>query len=266
MRKSLICTAITALLLAGCTTGNNDGVTLDELEHVHSVATDGEEFFLASHHGLYVWSGNSWQLRGEEFDIMGLAIDDGVFYASGHPGPSQDLPDPLGILVSKDAGETWEPSVLTGEVDFHLLEVAGTTVVGVAANYGMVVASADLGQTWTSLEVPPLTSLALNPLNGNEILLASDGALFLSEDDGVTFFPATAPPGLSLIEWSDSRIYLSDGSTIFAGSTPEGPHVALLQEFTNILGIAAHGEAIMVLDDQGVHFSRDSGASFTLLP
>ena len=266
MRKSLLCTAIAALLLAGCTTGSNDGVTLDELEHVHSVATDGEEFFLASHHGLYVWSGDSWQLRGEEFDIMGLAIDDGVFYASGHPGPSQDLPDPLGILVSTDDGETWEPSVLTGEVDFHLLEVAGTTVVGVAANYGMVVASADLGQTWTSLEVPPLTSLALNPLSGNEILLASDGALVLSKDDGVTFSPVTAPPGISLIEWSDSRVYLSKGSAIFAGSTPAGPYVALPQEFTNILGIAAHEEVVMVLDDQGVHISRDSGASFALLP
>jgi hypothetical protein len=101
VRKSLICTAITALLLAGCATGSNDGVTLDELEHVHSVATDGEEFFLASHHGLYVWSGDSWQLRGEEFDIMGLAIDDGVFYASGHPGPSQDLPDPLRTPIAR---------------------------------------------------------------------------------------------------------------------------------------------------------------------
>jgi hypothetical protein len=263
--RSIGVSAVLALLLSGCSP-STDGVSLGELEHVHSVATNGEAFFLASHHGLHVWSGESWQLRGEEFDIMGLAIDDGVFYASGHPGPTQDLPNPLGILVSQDAGETWEPDVLTGEVDFHLLETAANTMLGVAANYGLVVASPDRGETWTSLEAPPLTSLSLNPANGDEILLASDGLLLMSVDAGATFTPTAAPPGVFLIDWSDSNVYLATDSTIYRSSTPSGPYVALSQEFTNVLAIAAHDRAVIVLDDQGVHVSQDNGESFTLLP
>jgi len=189
---------VLAFGLTGCS-ASSDGVDFAQLEHVHSVATDGEEFFLASHHGLYAWSGGSWHLRGEEFDVMGLAFDNGVFYASGHPGPTQDLPNPLGLLVSSDRGETWAPDSLTGEVDFHLLEVRGNRMVGVAANYGMVVASVDGGDTWSPLEIPNLTSLALNPSQSDEILMTSDGLLMLSTDAGRTFSATETPPSVFLV-------------------------------------------------------------------
>jgi hypothetical protein len=95
VRKPIGWVVVLAFGLTGCS-ASSDGVDFAQLEHVHSVATDGEEFFLASHHGLYAWSGGSWHLRGEEFDVMGLAFDNGVFYASGHPGPTQDYPTPWG--------------------------------------------------------------------------------------------------------------------------------------------------------------------------
>ena len=95
-------------LLGGCAESKS-GLSLGDLEHVHSVATDGEQFFLASHHGLYVLSGDSWDLRGEEMDLMGFSISEGIFYGSGHPGPGQNLPNPLGVLVSDDGGQFWIP-------------------------------------------------------------------------------------------------------------------------------------------------------------
>lgn len=69
MRRSVGFGAILALALAGCS-ASSDGVGFAQLEHVHGVATDGEQFFLASHHGLYEFSDGSWHLRGEEFDVM----------------------------------------------------------------------------------------------------------------------------------------------------------------------------------------------------
>jgi hypothetical protein len=90
----LVLAALATLVLAGCAATSSDAVSVDDLEHVHSVATDGESFYLASHHGLYVLSGESWKLQGDEFDVMGLDISDGVFHASGHPGPDQSLPTP----------------------------------------------------------------------------------------------------------------------------------------------------------------------------
>lgn len=263
MGRGLTIGALALLTVSGCTTSDANEVNLSELEHIHSVLTDGEKFFLASHHGLYVWSNDSWQLQGEEFDIMGLALDDGVFYASGHPGPSQDLPDPLGVLISRDDAVTWEPHVLTGEVDFHLLEVVADTMVGVAANYGQVVASADFGQTWSAVEISALTSLSMNPSNGNEILLASDGALLLSSDAGTSFNPVDAPDGVVLVAWSEPTIYLATDSALYQAPNLNGGFSLLAEGFSGIQSIDARGYLVIVLDEAGVHVSRDGGKSFS---
>lgn len=266
VRSSFAVVALTAVLLAGCTPGAKEGVSLGEMEHIHSVATDGENFFLASHHGLYLWAEGSWQLRGDEFDVMGLAIDDGVFYASGHPGPTQEFPDPLGILASTDEGQTWTPRVLTGEVDFHLLEAVGPSFVGVAANYGAAVASRDAGQTWSTLNPPPLTSLAVNPTNSDEILVTSEGLLRLSTDMGATFTPLPSPEGVLFVEWTQSSVFLATGSTVYEGPGPGGPFSPLDNAFSSISAIGAHANAVIVLDERGVHVSRDGGKTFELLP
>lgn len=265
VRSSFAAVALTALLLTGCAPEGKEGVSLGDLQHIHSVATDGENFFLASHHGLYLWAEGSWQLRGDEFDVMGLAIDDGVFYASGHPGPRQDFPDPLGILVSTDQGQTWTPQVLTGEVDFHLLEAVGPSFVGVAANYGAAVASRDGGQTWSTLNPPPLTSLAVNPMNSNDVLVASEGLLHLSTDMGAKFAPLPSPEGVLFVEWIHNRVFLATGSTLHEGPGAGGPFSPLGYSFSNISAIGAHGSAVIVFDQRGVHVSRDGGTSFELL-
>lgn len=265
MRRALCLGIAVALLGTGCS-ADTGAASLDELEHVHSVGTDGQQVFLASHHGLYSWTDESWRLVGEEFDVMGLAIDDDVFYASGHPGPTQDLPNPLGILVSSDAGKTWIPESLTGEVDFHLLEVVGATRVGVAANYGVVVGSEDGGVTWSTLDVPSLTSISLNPANGADMLLASEGLLLLSTDAGRTFQQIDVPLRVVTVEWSDTSIFLASDSAVFQSSNEAGPFNALSEAFTNLSDMAAHGTKVIVMDDRGIHVSDNGGESFTLLP
>lgn len=266
MSSPLVVFAVVALLLSGCAAEDKAGVSLDELEHVHSVATDGTDFFLASHHGLYILSNQNWKLRGDEFDVMGLDIGDGVFYASGHPGARQNFPDPLGILLSTDQGETWTPKVLTGEVDFHLLRIVENTMVGVAANYGVVVASTDGGETWTNLPPANLTSLTLNPSQANEVLLAASGVLQLSKDTGQTFAPVSAPKDIVHAEWTTTNLYLSTNSTLYKGSNYGGEFATLSTTFKNIASLAAHLDALIVLDDRGVHISKDGGETFALVP
>ena len=132
MLRSLGIAGAILLVAVGCTSAPGPK-PIAQMEHAHSVAADGGNFYLASHHGIYKGSDEGWNLVGEEFDAMGLTIDKGVFYASGHPGPGQDFPNPLGILESRDNGNTWTPKTFTGEVDFHLLEVSGDAIVGIAA-------------------------------------------------------------------------------------------------------------------------------------
>lgn len=266
LRSPLILAMAAMLTLGGCAASDDDSVSLEDLAHVHSVATDGKDFFLASHHGLYVLLDDKWQLRGVEFDVMGLEIDNGVFYASGHPGELKGLPDPLGILSSDDQGKTWTPKVLTGEVDFHLLRVVDSTLVGVAANYGVVVSSIDDGDTWTNLPITDLTSLTLNPANSEEMLLSAAGELRLSIDDGQTFRPIPAPKNILHSDWTTTDLYLASASTLYRSPNYDREFVALETEFDEIVSVAAHLDAVIVLDENGVHISRDGGDSFSLVP
>ena len=257
--------AITTLLLATGCSATAERVSLDQLEHVHSVATDGEKFYLASHHGLYVWESDSWSQVGEKFDIMGLSIADGVFFASGHPGPAQDLADPLGILSSTDGGNTWVSKTFAGEVDFHLLEVSGDSFVGAAANYGVVVGSQDAAVTWKTIEAPNLTGMSLNPKNGKELLIASDGKLLLSKDAGQTFLEIAAPASVVNLDWSDGGIFVATDSTVFRSSGLDSSFSPLTTSFSKIQSFAAQESKVIVMDSLGVHISADSGQSFLLL-
>jgi hypothetical protein len=253
------------LLLSGCAS-SNEQMSVDQMEHVHSVAADGGNFYLASHHGLYELNGESWSLIGEEFDIMGLDISDGVFYASGHPGPTQNWADPIGIITSVDRGKTWNPKTFMGEVDFHLLEVSGDYFVGVAANYGVVVGSSDGAESWLTLETPSLDSLSVNPKNGSEILIISEGMLLLSRDAGLSFDSIEAPDNLLLVDWNDSGVFVgTDRQLFFSGDLNQGfsSNPAI---FNNIQSVSAQGKKVIVLDEDGVHISEDAGESFRLLP
>lgn len=266
LRGPMMLAMAAMLTLGGCAASDDDSVSLEDLAHVHSVATDGKDFFLASHHGLYVLSDDKWKLRGVEFDVMGLEIDNGVFYASGHPGELKGLPDPLGILSSDDRGKTWTPKVLTGEVDFHLLRVVDNTLVGVAANYGVVVSSLDAGETWTNLPITDLTSLTLNPANSKEMLLSAAGELRLSTDNGQTFSAIPAPKNIIHTDWTSTDLYLASASTLYRGSNYDREFAALKTKFDDITTFAAHLDAVIVLDVNGVHISRDGGDSFSLVP
>jgi photosystem II stability/assembly factor-like uncharacterized protein len=213
---------------------------------------------------LYVWTGSSWELRGEVFDVMGLAIDEGVFYASGHPGLTQDLPNPLGLLLSDNAGETWRSHSLSGHVDFHLLRVSGDTLVGIAANFNSVLVSTDGGTNWLTLVTPVFTDFDMNPAEPREMLLVSDGALFVSADAATSFSQAPSPDDVLFVDWSDNGVFLASSSALYRSENYSGTYVQIAQTFRNIAAIGASSQAVIVLDDQGVHMSTDGGATFSL--
>src|SRR5688500_9847301 len=100
---------------------------------------------------------------------MGFAVvGPDHFLGSGHPDATQDLPPYLGLIESRDAGRTWTPLSLHGEVDFHVLEATGTRVYGYGSDFATreprFLSSDDGGRTWKRLQAPePLVSLAVSP-------------------------------------------------------------------------------------------------------
>src|SRR5665647_1264911 len=105
---------VAALALSGCSSqgaaSEPKSVAAGALpgEHVHGISRDpgSGKVNLATHEGLFVLQPDaSWLQVGPTVDFMGFAISGpGVFYASGHPAEGVDLPAPVGLMKSTDAG------------------------------------------------------------------------------------------------------------------------------------------------------------------
>src|SRR5450759_5814505 len=122
--------AATVLLLAACGSSSEAaaGTGADQKdaaqsgglpgEHVHGVARDPGDgtLYLATHEGLFRYDKGTPVRVGPVVDLMGFSVaGPGHFYASGHPGDGVDLPAPVGLMETRDAGATWTTG--NGRVD-----------------------------------------------------------------------------------------------------------------------------------------------------
>lgn len=177
---------------------------IDSFMHIHGLAYDPsqtEALYLATHHGLiHIDADSRWQRIAEEdqrHDLMGFSITTGgQFISSGHPAESADLADPLGIIISDDQGQTWEPIALHGEIDFHVMEVnAGdaTHVYGLntyGADQGLY-RSTDGGKNWEKMQGDGLPddlngvyTMISHPADSERILAGTVMGLLSSTDGG----------------------------------------------------------------------------------
>lgn len=193
--------------------------------HVHGVATNPGDgaVVLATHDGLFRSDGGAWTRVGPVIDLMGFAVaGPDHFYASGHPGPGTDLPDPVGLVESTDGGRTWAPRSREGVSDFHAMAAPDGGVVGfdgalrrttdetswapvdapvepfalaasgaaatvVATSPQGPVLSVDAGATWSPLPGAPLLLLTAVVDERTVVGVTPDGAVAVSEDTGATW-------------------------------------------------------------------------------
>lgn len=177
-----------------------------KVSHIHGLGYpgSGDALMLASHHGPVLYEDGVWkEATGEKHDYMGFqAVADG-FVSSGHPEPGSDYKNPLGLLKSTDAGESFKQYAFEGEIDFHYLAAGYNTdriyvynempteKLGNGFYY-----SDDLGQSWTALkmggfEAEMMSNIAAHPDEPETIAIGTDKGLYLSKDAGQTFSLAT---------------------------------------------------------------------------
>ncbi len=174
------------------------------ITHIHAVARDPKsgELLLATHEGLVRQHDGELVQTGPVIDLMGFAVaPDGTYYASGHPGVGVDLPSPVGLIISTDAGRTWRVASRGGQSDFHALTASPAGVVGFD---GALRSSTDT-TTWTSrsIQAPPRT-LAAAPTSGT-LLATTQAGLLISRDTGGTWRPLSPPGTASLVAWADEQ-------------------------------------------------------------
>lgn len=173
-----------------------------QLHHIHGLAVDPRDpriLYIATHEGLIRFRGEKpWELVGDDrSDFMGFTLDptSGVMYASGHPSDSSHRPNPMGVIVSRDGGQSWQPFTLDGAADFHAMTLTadGMTLYGwnVMGLPGLYRISTQDG-AWTRIEAQGLQgvfSLTAHPRQNAMLLAGTRSGLLASRDGGKSWAP-----------------------------------------------------------------------------
>ena len=235
--------------------------------HVHGLAVDPgtDELLLAGHNGLFDLGGEQPQKIGGTNDYMGFAVaGPGHYYASGHPGPGSELPNPVGLIESTDGGESWEVLSRQGESDFHAMAASSEGVVGFD---GTLRFTPD-GEQWTEAEeqIQPV-HLAASP-EAPVVLATTQDGVQRSTDGGRTWQLSDGAPVLLVTGFA--------GPDTVVGVAPDGVvHVSrdagLTWDQTGgqvgqpaaVAADVVDGELhAWVATERGIEFSDDGGASF----
>ncbi|WP_343047915.1 MULTISPECIES: F510_1955 family glycosylhydrolase [Cellulomonas] len=189
---------------AGSTAQASGGQGLPS-EHVHGIAFNpaDDKVYLATHDGLFRYDDAGPARVGPVIDLMGFtAAGPDHFYSSGHPGAGVDMANPVGLIESTDAGETWSTLSREGQTDFHSLTASDAGIIGFD---GAAVLGTPDGQAWTSLEPPVATfALAASP-DGTTLLVTSQSGPARSTDGGNTWNVVAKSPLLQLAFFPDDQ-------------------------------------------------------------
>lgn len=211
--------------------------------HVHAIARDpgSGKLVVAAHEGLFVYDGATPRRVGPVIDLMGFSVaGPGHYYASGHPGTATDLPQPVGLIESRDGGNTWTVLSRGGQSDFHALTTAGAGVVGFD---GAVRATPD-GRTWTdgNLDSQPRT-LAGSRVRATVLATTQEG-LMRSTDGGVTWALMDKAPRLLMAAFGEAEAVV--------GVSPDG------QVHTSAdAGLTWQATQLLAPDPQSLHVSGE---------
>lgn len=193
--------------------------------HIHAITIEesSQRVLLATHHGLFDATETVPQKIGPTIDLMGFtAASDGTLYASGHPGPGTDLPNPLGLMKSTDSGESWIPLSLQGASDFHALTVSSDLIIGYDGN----LRSTNDGHKWLDIGPMPQAPYALVGSPSSTVVLATtEEGVWRSIDRGRTWSAPDSGPQLIVAAFADQmtivgltpegRVYLSTDAGLF---------------------------------------------------
>jgi len=225
--------------------------------------------FLATHDGLFRYDAAGATRIGPVIDLMGFTVaGPDHFYASGHPGPGTDLPEPVGLIESTDGGRTWSLRSRQGQSDFHALTASTAGVVGFD---GTLRVSSD-ETTWTTLD-PPVKpyALAASP-DGSVLLATSESGPARSTDGGTTWSRLEGAPLLQVVAWADAATIVGVGPDGTVAVSTDGGVTWATRAFAGGApqAVGAHTAAegtlrVLVVTAETVMDSLDGGASFAPL-
>jgi photosystem II stability/assembly factor-like uncharacterized protein len=201
-------------------------------------------------------------------DTMGFTVvSRNTFLGSGHADPRQGGKEPLGLIVSDDAGRSWRPLSLGGQVDLHIIRVGNRLTYGVDAISGSLLVSDDSASSWSVGQPPkPLLDLAVDPDDERHLLGAAEDGLYRSRDRGSRWQPIRkAPTGVLAWSRTGSRgLYVAAPDGALHRSDDAGGKWRRIGKLSGRpAALTAHQNEIYVaLEDGTVEVSRDGGRTW----
>lgn len=271
-RVTVACLVVGGAAIAGGCGGSAGAEAADHSEaiHVHGLGIDSVDgaLLLGTHTGLFRLApgGSAPRRVGDLFhDLMGLAVaGPGRLLASGHPDLRTGLPVLLGLVESRDGGESWQPVSLLGEADFHVLRASGPRIYAADGVRPLLRLSTDEGSTWHSLRTPaPLLDFAIHPADASRLVASSPKGLFSTAKGGRAWRPIAGPRGL--LSWpAPNLLYAADPSgTVWSSSNQGGSWTRAGDAGGAPAAMTATGDALYVALEAGlVRLSRDRGRSW----
>lgn len=241
--------------------------------HVHGLGINSGNgaLYAATHSGLFAIpsQGRAQRVAGRFQDTMAFTIaGSDSFLASGHPDIRDYLrgavPPLLGLIESRNAGQTWQPLSLLGQADFHTLRIVDGRIYGYDSTGGVLLTSADRRQ-WETLARLVIEDFVINPKNPNQFIASTPAGLQTSMDGGRTWQPHTGPP-LKMLGWDpEAGLW---GLTAQGGVFHATDDGATWQQTGTAGGVP---EAMLVTPDalyvaiqeQGIRVSADGGMTWT---
>lgn len=209
MKKIVVLSVLSlSLILSACGSKEESKVSSvksgKKIEDIHGVGVSNDGItYIATHEGLFSTKdvGKSWNKVGAaNDDYMGFHLrSDGTMITSGHPGSNSDLPNPMGVLISKDKGLNWKEVEYVGKIDFHLLTtyhhdpdvIYGFNQMGTGKYGAGIYKSLDGGEKWVKVEPKGLPddlhkvySLLVMPEDKNALLAGTEVGVMISKDGG----------------------------------------------------------------------------------
>ena len=278
-RRRLAC-LLGVMAIAGC--GEQEADTgVQRIDpgpvHVHGLGVDPADgsLFVATHTGLFRAAAGELRAKrvaGRYQDTMGFTVvGPNRFLGSGHPDLRERLPPYLGLIESRDAGESWRALSLQGEVDFHVLEARGRRIYGYGSDFETrtprFMTSGDGGRSWQRLDAPaPLLALALSPRDARLLVASGERRVFGSRDGGRTW-SAVGAPAAGLLAWTDSGVFLIDRhGDVWRAASASAPwrQAGSVDGEPSAFDSGPDGELLVALHDGTVKQSTDDGRTWSV--
>ena len=161
----------------------------------------------------------------------------------------------VGVLVSYDAGVTWQPTGQMSSVDFcgyRLIQDPNNTDILIAATSDGIYRTTDAGGTWTQVQTGRMYDVEFKPGSPTTVYASGKGTFYYSTNTGATWNTATFDHALcsggrvqiAVTANSTAKVYLlagpsTGGGTGFCGfyvSTNSGVNFTRTTTSPNILG------------------------------